>query len=79
MTAAILKREMFGSPSLVSVGSAPVTAAIAPAVTKRAPAADDAPPVRRHTPLVELYREEIAEFLRRAIPVAFGLALFVVV
>jgi nitrate/nitrite transport system permease protein len=37
------------------------------------------PPVRRHTPLVERYREEIADFFRRLIPVVFGLALFVAV
>src|SRR5258707_1777046 len=53
---------------------APVMAPVA------APAAEPAelpPPVRRHTPLVERYREEIAEFFRELIPVVFGLALFV--
>ena len=47
----------------------------------RAPAAEPAelpPPVRRHTPLVERYGDEIAEFFRQLIPVVFGLALFVV-
>ncbi len=68
MTAAILKHEKFGGM--------PISVAM-PAAEKQAPAADESPPVRRHTPLVEKYRDEIVEFIRATIPVVFGLALFV--
>ena len=70
MSAAILTHGKF-----VSEAPAPATAPVA------VPAAEPAalpPPVRRRTPLVERYGEEIAEFFRQLIPVVFGLALFVV-
>ena len=72
MTATILKHEKFGAT--------PPAAATAVAVAPAAPAAsDDAPPVRRHVPLVEKYGDEIAGFFRAAIPVFFGLAMFVAI
>ena len=72
MTATILKHEKFGVT--------PLTAATAVAVAPAVPAAsDDAPPVRRHVPLVEKYGDEIAGFFRDAIPVVFGLAMFVAI
>ena len=72
MTATILKHEKFGVT--------PPTAATAVAVAPAAPAAsDDAPPARRHVPLVEKYGDEIAGFFRAAIPVVFGLAMFVAI
>jgi len=72
MTATILKHEKFGVT--------PPTAATAVAVAPAAPAAiDDAPPARRHVPLVEKYGDEIAGFFRAAIPVFFGLAMFVAI
>jgi len=37
------------------------------------------PPVRRHTPLVERYGQDIADFFRKVIPIVFGIALFVAV
>ena len=72
MTAAILKHEKFGSAPPVVTAAAPVVA-VAPA------AGDDAPPARRHVPLVEKYGDEIAGFFRSAIPVVFGLAMFVAI
>jgi nitrate/nitrite transport system permease protein len=72
MTATILKHEKFGAT--------PPTAATAVAGAPAAPAAsDDAPPARRHVPLVEKYGDEIAGFFRDAIPVFFGLAMFVAI
>ena len=72
MAATILKHEKFGVT--------PPTAATAVAVAPAAPAAsDDAPPVRRRLPLVEKYGDEIAGFFRDAIPVFFGLAMFVAI
>jgi len=72
MTATILKHEKFGVT--------PLTAATAVAVAPAVPAAsDDAPPARRHVPLVEKYGDEIAGFFRDAIPVFFGLAMFVAI
>ena len=72
MTAAILKHEKFGSAPPVVTAAAPVVA-VAPA------AGDDAPPSRRRVPLVEKYGDEIAAFFRAAIPVVFGLAMFVAI
>jgi nitrate/nitrite transport system permease protein len=75
MTAAILKHEKFGTAQPVAAAAA-AAVAVAPA----APAAgDDAPPARRHVPLVEKYGDEIAGFFRAAIPVVFGLAMFVAI
>ena len=73
MTAAILKHEKFGT-ALPAAAPAVVVAPLAPAV-----ADDDAPPVRRHTPLVEKYGDEIPAFFRAGIPVVFGLAMFAAV
>ena len=72
MTAAILKHEKFGS-------APPVVAATAPVVAVAPAAGADAPPARRHVPLVEKYGDEIAGFFRAAIPVVFGLAMFVAI
>ena len=72
MTATILKHEKFGVT--------PLTAATAVAVAPAVPAAsDDAPPAHRHVPLVEKYGDAIAGFFRDAIPVFFGLAMFVAI
>ncbi|HEV7821602.1 MAG TPA: nitrate ABC transporter, permease protein, partial [Burkholderiales bacterium] len=71
MSAAILTHGKFTNEA-----AAPV---IAPAVTAPAERVDLPPPVRRRTPLVERYREEIADFMRQLIPVVFGLALFIAV
>src|SRR5258705_3899591 len=71
MSAAILTHGKF---TMEAPAPAPVMAPVA------APAAEPAelpPPVRRHTPLVERYGDEIAEFFRQLIPVVFGVALFV--
>jgi nitrate/nitrite transport system permease protein len=70
MGAAILKHQKFGAESTAQSAGTPI-AVPAPEVV------DLPPPVRRHTPLVERYRDEIAEFLRLAIPVVFGIALFI--
>lgn len=69
MSAAILRHEKF-------LSEAAATPAI-PAVAAVAERVELPPPVRRRAPLVERYREEIAEFFRALIPVVFGLALFV--
>ena len=78
MTAAILSHEKFAVAP--PAGASAMHAAKPPAApaTMPASAADDAPP-RRRTPLVERYGDDIAAFLRNAIPVVFGLALFVFV
>ena len=68
MSAAILRHEKFA----VEASAAPAAAAAVTAETVELP-----PPVRRHTPLVERYRDEIANFFRQLIPVLFGLGLFV--
>ena len=75
MSAAILSHVKFA-------GAPPVGNAVTPAAKAPSPGAapaDDAPPARRHTPLVEKYGDDIVAFLRAAIPVVFGLGLFVVV
>ena len=70
MGAAVLTHQKFANdppaPAMPAVAAAPAVA-------------DLPPPVRRHTPLVERYGADIAEFFRRLIPVLFGLALFVAV
>jgi nitrate/nitrite transport system permease protein len=73
MSAAILKHEKFGHVP-APAATEPVAAVRVPPA---APADDAAPPARRHTPLVEKYGDDIAAFFRQAIPVFFGLALFV--
>jgi nitrate/nitrite transport system permease protein len=76
MSAAILSHEKFaGTPP---AGSAVTAPAVAPSPAGMAPAGD-APPLRRHTPLVEKYGDDIAAFFRAAIPMVFGLGIFVVV
>ena len=70
MSAAILKRQKIS-------GESPGVTTGTPVAVPPPEVVDLPPPVRRNTPLVERYREEIAEFLRRAIPVIFGIALFV--
>ncbi len=76
MSAAILMHQKFSNeapPAAAAPVSAPVMSASA-----NAPAVVDLPPPVRHaTPLVERYSDEIGEFLRRVIPVFFGIALFV--
>ncbi len=71
MSAAAVSRQPFprNGPGGASVASA---AAQTSEVIVELP-----PPARRHTPLIERYNREIAEFLRRLIPVLLGLALFV--
>ena len=69
MSAAILTHGKFGGETPAAT-AAPV-AAPAPEVI------DLPPPVRRHTPLIERYRDEIAGFFRQVIPMLFGIALFV--
>src|SRR3954465_7155530 len=69
MSAAILRRGNFAPEP---IAPPPAAVASSPAEPVELPA-----PVRRHTPLVERYREEIADFFRLLIPVVFGLALFV--
>ena len=76
MSAAILTHEKFVNeapppPPVMAPAAVPVAA-------EPAEPAESALPVRRHTPLVERYGDEIAEFFRHLIPVVFGLALFVV-
>jgi nitrate/nitrite transport system permease protein len=81
MSATILKHEKFGLAPPLPEQSAKDPVAAAP-VSEVAPVAtvdDDVPSPRRHTPLVEKYGDDIAAFFRQAIPVVFGLALFVVV
>jgi nitrate/nitrite transport system permease protein len=63
MTAAALPRPP--EPPLASTGSGAT------------PVYELPPPVRRHAPLVERYRGEIAGFFRGLLPVLLGLALFV--
>jgi len=76
MSAAILTHGKFTMeapvPALVMAPAA------VPAVAEPAEPAERPAPVRRQTPLVERYGDEIAEFFRQLIPVVFGLALFVV-
>ena len=80
MTATILKHEKFDAVPPLVTGAAKVPAVAAVPVALGAPAAsDDAPPARRHVPLVEKYGDEIAGFFRAAIPVVFGLAMFVAI
>src|SRR4051812_2494768 len=71
MSAAILTHGKFTNEA-----AAPVIAPVAATTAERI---DLPPPVRRRTPLVERYREEIADFLRQLIPVVFGLALFIAI
>jgi nitrate/nitrite transport system permease protein len=76
MSAAILTHGKF---TMETPAPAPVMApAVVPAAEEPAEAAALPPPMRRHTPLVERYGDEIVEFFRQLIPVVFGLALFVV-
>jgi len=79
MSAAILTHGKF---TMETPAPAPVMApAVVPAAAEPAEPAEPAElllPVRRHTPLVERYGDEIAEFFRQLIPIVFGLALFVV-
>jgi nitrate/nitrite transport system permease protein len=72
MSAAILTHQTFND-----VKSVPANAASAAA--PQPGIAELPPPVRRHTPLVERYGADIAEFFRNVIPIVFGLALFVAV
>ena len=76
MSAAILSHEKFDAAP--PAGSAVTAPAVAPSPAGMAPAGD-APPLRRHTPLVEKYGDDIAAFFRAAIPMVFGLGIFVVV
>ena len=71
MSAAILVHEKFRS-------EAPAAAVNAPAAAPQ-PEPAELPLARRHTPLIERYGSDIAEFFRQVIPVVFGLALFVAV
>ncbi len=66
MNAAILSHQP------LQTGSAPVAA---PYIAQSG-IAELPPPVRRHTPLVERYGAEIADFVRKLVPVLLGLALF---
>ena len=76
MSAAILTHGKF---TMETPAPLPVMApAVVPAAEEPAEAVALPPPMRRHTPLVERYGDEIAEFFRQLIPVVFGLALFVV-
>ena len=79
MSAAILTHGKF---AMEAPAPAPVISPAAmPAVTEPAEPAEPAErpvPVRRQTPLVERYGDEIAEFFRQLIPIVFGLVLFVV-
>ena len=76
MSAAILSHEKFAAAP--PAGRAVTAPAVAPSPAGMAPAGD-APPLRRHTPRVEKYGDDIAAFFRAAIPMVFGLGIFVVV
>ena len=72
MTTAILSNAAFKRDGPKAPAAAPVL--VTPSEVVGLP-----PPARRHTPLVERYSLQIAEFLRWAVPVLMGLALFVAV
>src|SRR3954470_21404141 len=69
MTAAILLHQKFSAASQHATFSSPSGAAETGVV-------ELPPPVRRHTPLVERYGQDIADFFRKVIPIVFGIALF---
>ena len=73
MRAAILTHQNFSS------GAPAASATVIAAPPPPPEVVDLPPPVRRHTPLVERYGDDIAEFFRQLIPIVFGIALFVVV
>jgi nitrate/nitrite transport system permease protein len=78
MSAAILTHEKFVNEPPAAAPAPVMAPTVVPAAAEPAEPAESALPVRRHTPLVERYGDEIAEFFRHLIPVVFGLALFVV-